>query len=280
MSMSEKEIFADEKEYQSKFLNWSSTHFLNTSHVDFANVAWFLRSTLNGLDQCKTKQPFVIGLCGNAGTGKDSATEFLLHYQNTRCVRFALADPIREIGKIFGFTRDQMTDRKLKETEDDFWKVSPRFFMQRVGTEMFRKQWREDVWIELARKKILDYSSSGSTYGFDGNPRIIFISDIRFPNEAEFVKSVGGFVVKIERDGFTKSGEQLHDSEKFVASIKQDLLIKNDAPDANIWTWKFTMELVRFLAKDTTIYYGCDDRGKFDENICEDLASYRSEFLL
>lgn len=275
--MTEKEISNDEKNYQTEFLSWGTNHFLNTSYVDFANVAWFLRSTLNGLDKCKTKQPFVVGLCGNAGTGKDSATEFLLHYQNTRCVRFALADPIREIGKIFGFTLNQMTDRKLKETEDSFWKVSPRFFMQRVGTEMFRKQWREDVWIELARKRILDYRALSSTYGFIGNPRIIFISDIRFPNEAEFIKSIGGFVVKIERDGFTKTGEQLHDSEKFIASIKQDLLVKNDAPDSNIWTWKFTMELTKFLAKDTTIYYGSNDRGKFEENICESLANYRPE---
>ena len=267
-----------ETDYQQEFMKWASNTFLNTSCVDFANIAWFVRCTARALKEATNdEKSIVIGLCGNAGTGKDSATEFLLHYpRSLRCTRFALADPIREIGKIFGFTMEQMTDRTLKEAMDDFWKVSPRYFMQRVGTEMFRKQWRDDVWIELAHRRILDLSlpyeyEVGFPKGLIGCRRIIFISDIRFPNEAEFVKKIGGYVVKIQRDGFSKTGENLHDSEKFIASIPQDVLIRNDCKNAHEWTWKFTTELMRFLT-NKSFYSGFDDRGKREENLVVDLT--------
>lgn len=256
----EMEKLIDEK-MKNDFDKWAFNEFLNNSCVDYANIPWFIRCTGRGLDASRFKSlksnTLVVGMCGNMGTGKDSALNFLMKFPELKCVKFAFADPIREIGKIFGFTMEQMTRRDLKEALDDFWNVSPRWFMQRVGTEMFRKQWRDDVWIALAHKRICDLILK--------NPRVIFISDVRFPNEAEFIHSIGGLVVRVQRDGFSKTGENLHDSEKFINSVCADLVIRNEQPNADRWSWYFTETLTKFLSGKNP-YSGFDDRGKREEN--------------
>lgn len=260
-----------EKQYQNKFCDWGRDTFLNNSCVNYANIPWFIRCTNRALDSVFDKKPLVIGICGNAGTGKDSSTEFLLRYPQFRCTKMALADPIREIGRIFGFTVQQMTDRRLKEELDDFWKVSPRYFMQRVGTEMFRKQWRDDVWIELAHKRINKLSLPYDVKTGDGPVEskvrnIIFISDVRFPNEAEFIKSIGGHIIKVVRPTFTKKAEETsHDSEKFVSSIESDLIMLNNYDSPEAWTWAFTVNLMRYLT-NKNFYDGMADRGKLEES--------------
>ena len=202
---------------------------------DKCDYYWFVKTVADAItaEQKKTKDgKLLIGICGNAGTGKDSATEFLKTVFPFQVEQMAFADPIRTIGALFGFTPKQMSDRKLKEEPDEFWQTSPRRFMQLVGTEMFRKQWREDAWTKLAELRIKR-----------SNKDLIFITDVRFPNEADFIRSLGGKVVRITRNGFTKTGENLHDSEKFVNTIPVDMEIINDAYDATEWTIAFTSAL-------------------------------------
>ena len=159
--------------------------------------------------------------------------------------KMAFADPIRDIGEIFGFTRVQMTDRKLKETEDPFWGFSPRTFMQKVGTEMFRNCLRDDIWIKLLERRIKDLDNK---LGVD--PSMIFITDVRFPNEAEAIKKMGGYIIKIKREGFSKAGENLHPSEKFIDQMEADCVIENKAKDADEWSWYFAKFLTIFIKHD------------------------------
>jgi len=239
--------------YKSSFRSWAIDAFLNTSHVDNPSLTWFGKCIADALKnpEKKSKLPFfVFGLCGNAGTGKDSAIEYLSSCPYiSPVIRMAFADPIREIGEIFGFTRVQMTDRKLKETEDPFWGFSPRTFMQKVGTEMFRNYLREDIWIKLLERRIKDLDNK-----LGADPSMIFITDVRFPNEAEAIRKMGGYIIKIKREGFSKSGENLHPSEKFIDQMEADYVIENKYPNANIWTWSFTKWLMIYLKHDTFYY--------------------------
>ena len=237
------------QDYQAKFRNWALDAFLNTSWVDNPTLKWFgtcIDNALKSPEKPRNGPSFIFGLCGNAGTGKDSALEYLKsNPYSSPILKMAFADPIRDIGEIFGFTRVQMTDRKLKETEDPFWGFSPRTFMQKVGTEMFRNCLRDDIWIKLLERRIKDLDNK-----LGADPSMIFITDVRFPNEAEAIKKMGGYIIKIKRDGFSKSGENLHPSEKFIEEMQTDCTIENKANSADEWSWYFAKFLTIFIKHD------------------------------
>ena len=235
--------------YGSRFKSWAVDAFLNTSSVDNPTLRWFgtcINNALKAPEKPHNGPSFIFGLCGNAGTGKDSALNYLKsNPYSSPILKMAFADPIREIGKIFGFTTHQMSDRKLKETVDEFWGFSPRTFMQKVGTEMFRNCLRDDIWIKLLERRIKDLDNK---LGVD--PSMIFITDVRFPNEAEAIKKMGGYIIKIKREGFSKSGEDLHPSEKFINQMEADCVIENKAKDADEWSWYFAKFLTIFIKHD------------------------------
>ena len=238
------------------FYSWALDKFLNTSAVDHPSIKWFnkcIYSAMSKPEHDRKANPLIVGICGNAGTGKDTAVRYMLDPKTMTDIgkisyRMAFADPIREIAAIFGFTKEQMSDRKLKETEDPFWGFSPRTFMQKVGTEMFRDNLREDVWIQLLVRRINEKIAENEKQDF--HKGIYFITDVRFPNEAQAIKNIGGYVVKIHRDGYSKSGENLHPSEKFVEQIEADLIIENKASNADEWSFDFTRQLFQFLKHD------------------------------
>ena len=100
------------------------------------------------------KDSLIIGLTGHAKSGKDTLAGALWTYAalgkqfkggRTEWHKLAFADGIRKIGKIFGFTEEQMTNQELKETfVHPVWNITPRVFMQRVGSEMFRNHLDKD----------------------------------------------------------------------------------------------------------------------------------------
>jgi pantothenate kinase len=80
------------------------------------------------------KGPIVIGICGKAGVGKDTLGDYIQKKHGDRVIKISFAEPIKQIGMIFGFHANQLYDQTLKEVKDDFWGISPREFMQFVGT--------------------------------------------------------------------------------------------------------------------------------------------------
>lgn len=62
-----------------------------------------------------------------------------------------------------------------------------RDLLNEVGTNIGRNQFHQNIWVDIIRKSIL----SGD---------ITIIDDVRFENEAEFIKNHGGFLIRINRD--------------------------------------------------------------------------------
>ncbi len=236
-------------DYKRQVYDWGTKTFLNTSSVDHPTLEWFVKKSLDALNEGKNDSglPIIIGLCGNAGAGKDSAVEFACQHLN--CIKMSFADPIRSIGEIFGFTKEQMSDRTLKETKDAFWGFSPRTFMQKVGTEMFRDCLDQDIWVKLCKKRIIGYTECQEPV-----PNVIFITDVRFPNEVEMIRSIGGKIFKIHRTGYDKTGVDLHPSERYVQFIDADEDIDNEADNALEWSLLFTKQLCREF-KHNAYYY-------------------------
>lgn len=202
----------------------------------------------------------IIGICGRAGAGKTTAGEVLV--KNFGFVAVSLADPLKRICKeVFQFTDEQLWGPSEKRNEPDKrfpnsfssanegrwpqgW-LTPRYALQRLGTEWGRDCY-PDVWVDYAMrvaKRLLDdnaasahngclYSAkSGLVYmNTDECPAGVVIPDVRFPNEVDVIRAVGGRIWKINRwNDVNSDAWRKHVSEAHVDDIKSDVTIDNDA---------------------------------------------------
>jgi hypothetical protein len=74
------------------------------------------------------------------------------------------------------------------------------------------------------REKLLRAAFRNSTKTSVSGDRILFISDVRFPNEGEFVKRSGGIMVQIRRKGKVR---MTHASETSMQNYPFDLTVEN-----------------------------------------------------
>lgn len=168
----------------------------------------------------------VLGLSGWARSGKDSVAEFL----EERCgyIKMSFAQPMKDalvalnpMIDIYGNRMSLKTSIRfmswdeLKEASSEI-----RPLLQRLGTEVGREMFGENFWVDQAIKAIPDGS------------RVVF-ADVRFPNEAEAVKKLGGQVWRIERDGYGPANE--HISEHALNKYDFDQRIYNDRDLETLW---------------------------------------------
>lgn len=139
----------------------------------------------------------LIGLCGIKGSGKSTVATYLSDFYGFN--EYTFASPIREIVKtMFLISEWQLSEPELKEKcIDDYFNVTPRKAMQFVGTELVREHIGEllphigsDFWIEHLFRRMLKNGDVDSN---------VVISDVRFQNEADKIRSLGGVIVKIIR---------------------------------------------------------------------------------
>lgn len=117
---------------------------------------------------------FVVALLGEAGSGKSTVARFL--ERTYGFTRLSLATPLKEITRrAFELTHEQVYgDLRAKEAVDPRYNVSPRWLLQRLGTEGMRAVLGEDFFLDHLFKTIF--------MNGDGN---YVIEDLRFPNEAQ-----------------------------------------------------------------------------------------------
>lgn len=157
-------------------------------------------------------RPPVIGLAGRARVGKDTAASFLLAAIGG--YRYSFADPMRGMLLQLGI---DMNDPYWIERKEDIIPAlgrSPRYLMQTLGTEWGRNLVHPQLWLLLAQQRLLQ-----------NGPGMI-VTDVRFENEADWVRSQGGRVVHILRDDAAKV--EAHTSEAGVAVADDDLIIHNN----------------------------------------------------
>lgn len=136
----------------------------------------------------------LIGLVGFIGSGKSTAASYL---NENGYVQFSFGGHVKDVASAaFGWDRtllEGITDesRAWRETVDPWWayrlgipELSPRWILQHWGTELVRNKFHNDFWVASLENKIL-------TAGEDSN---IVISDVRFPNEINALRKLGGEV--------------------------------------------------------------------------------------
>ena len=163
----------------------------------------------------------VIGLIGAAGSGKSLAAEHLQN--NYSAVVRALADPLKEIvGRAFSLTGDQLYGtQEQKETIDSRYNVSPRWLMQRIGTQGVRYAFGEDIWVETLLKRAK-------------HDKLTAVSDVRFVNEAHLLKLEEAVLVRLVNTNRVSNADPKHQSEVEWSLCEYDYEIVHDGktPDS------------------------------------------------
>jgi hypothetical protein len=163
----------------------------------------------------------LIGLNGRLKAGKD--TTFLiikevLKEKNdpTPVIQVSFAEKLKaSAAASLGIDRMMMEDLKAREdlymglltAEPGILLTGPhlnmREYLQRYGTEAHRDIFGENFWVDQALPADLDHSTG-----------LYVVTDMRFPNEIQRVKDLGGVTVKVVRDVETSHGD--HPSEQNV----------------------------------------------------------------
>lgn len=175
----------------------------------------------------------LIGISGHAGAGKDTVAKYFADcYENVYGEAFA--DPLkRACAAAFGLPIDHFHGRELKEQES-IWGPSPRKIAQFVGTEMFRTavanlygECTYSHWIRLLEMRLTGQSAPPEGEGFYSPGDTVVITDVRFQDEAAWVRKNNGIVLQIKRqecDG--NVGIVGHASE--TSYVSPDYVIYND----------------------------------------------------
>lgn len=162
----------------------------------------------------------LIGLHGLARTGKDTAAAYLAaHYA---LLSYAFADPLKAaIAQMFDLTTAHI-EGDLKELTLPVIGKSPRQLMQLLGTEWGRNMVHDQLWLLLAQQHIANQLECDQSR-YSG----IVIRDVRFENEAQWIRSQGGYVVHILRPDAQQVAA--HSSETRLHVRDNDTVIHNDA---------------------------------------------------
>lgn len=169
----------------------------------------------------------IIGLVGYIGSGKGTVGDILVREHGYH--RFAFADALKDaVATIFTWPRgllegDSDVSRIYREKVDPWWsaklgyEVTPRLILQKFGTEACRNGIADNIWIASLEKRMAGYQD-------------VVITDVRFPNEIDFVRSVGGTIIRVQRgpDPTPEKLSKMHISETAWNSCEVDWTIYND----------------------------------------------------
>lgn len=179
----------------------------------------------------------IIGIVGLKSSGKSTCAEYMVRNYNYH--EFAFANPLKKICKILFSLTDSDVHRN-KEQINPNWGITNREILQKFGTDVCRDllpkvfpQITKSVWITIMEKNIKEYED-------------IIISDVRYPDEAKFIKDNNGIILEIVRPEL--KNDDLHQSE--TQKIESDFKITNDSSIIN-----FYQQISNFLTNN--LFFNC-----------------------
>jgi len=176
----------------------------------------------------------LIGIVGLIGSGKDTVAKRLVEKHNFN--RDSFAKSLKDaVSVMFNWDREMLEgntkqSREWRELPDTYWSkqfgktITPRWVLQYFGTEVMRGQMYDGIWVDSCLGR------------YDGKDTVI--SDTRFPNEVDQIRSRGGKIIRVKKgpdpEWFVNYVEgnitpkNVHSSEYLWARSEFDLIINND----------------------------------------------------
>lgn len=160
----------------------------------------------------------LIGLAGKARVGKDTVARYLAAHLSL--ISYAFADPIKQaLAMMLSLTPAQLEGSE-KETPLPWLGKSPRELMQLLGTEWGRQLVHPQLWLLLAERNLQQLAEHHQAM------RGVVIRDVRFDNEAHWVRSKGGVILHITRAD--AQAVAAHPSESGITPRPGDITLRND----------------------------------------------------
>lgn len=175
----------------------------------------------------------IIGIIGEIGSGKTTAANVLKEKFNFEINPLALL--LKDVVRLlFNFKFTQVFGSFEEKNEiDNRWGISPREALQILGTDIMREKIhdllpnlkvnRGEFWIKRFKDDYLAHKKIMNDMGHEIN---VVIDDVRFKNEFEMIKELGGIVVKIVRPSIIKKSHHRSETEK--NQITPDHIIFNN----------------------------------------------------
>lgn len=159
-----------------------------------------------------TTPKLIIGFTGLAGSGKDTCAHMASKHRLASSHAFVrpLKSAMREL---FGLSEAQLYGNQ-KEVVDPRWGKTPRELLQWFGTDVVRNQFDQDFFLKRMKSDL------------DSALDVALVTDVRFDNEAELIRGLGGKIVHIHRPSNERRSD--HVSESGVAKHLVDVVIVND----------------------------------------------------
>lgn len=176
----------------------------------------------------------LIGITGRAQHGKDTLGARLVERHGF--TRIAFADALKRMALVLNpviteyMDAEGLTTRLLHVVEASGWEVAKTFpevrrFLQVLGTEAVRDIIGEDSWVQALERAIVE---SGA--------KDVVVTDVRFPNEAAFIRRHNGVIIGVERPNFDNGVPTDHPSEANVEALvwAADYVLNNDGTLADL----------------------------------------------
>ncbi|RLJ19999.1 deoxynucleotide monophosphate kinase [bacterium endosymbiont of Escarpia laminata] len=163
----------------------------------------------------------IIGLAGKARVGKDTAARFIKDWYELSPLSFAA--PFKQaVQEMFNLTPSQMDGTEKEELIPELG-CSPRFLFQTIGSQWGRHLVHPDVWLHVAGVTLQRYRDTYQSQGVRWHGCVF--SDVRFDNEANWIRERGGVVIHLDRRQAPTVRE--HESEFGVGRVGGDPVVSN-----------------------------------------------------
>ena len=176
----------------------------------------------------------IVGLLGFIGSGKGTAGDIL---KDMGFTPVSFAKGVKDVAaEMFGWPRhllegDTQQSREWREQPDEFWSkefgkdFTPRLALQLMGTEVGRDVFHKDFWVI----KLKNYMQSNPNQSY-------VITDVRFQNEIQFVHSMNGILVEVQR-GVTPHWYEIAVKANRGDYKAEEFMLKSSGVHESEWRW-------------------------------------------
>jgi len=179
----------------------------------------------------------IVGISGFIGCGKGTVADQLTNEYGFRKDSFA-ASLKDACAVLFDWPRhliegDTKESREWREQIDTWWaeklnipNFSPRLALQLIGTDTLRNHFNPGIWFMTVENRIRK------------NPdQHVVISDVRFPNEIQFIKDHNGILINISRGPLPVWYETALMANKGNSLAKEAMIKTYSSAHASEWSW-------------------------------------------